>query len=92
MFGVDGAKVPRQSETAHLAESACEFDTGGPSANHDKGHQRFAAHGVCATLRLLEGSQHATANVGGFGDGFEAGCVCLPVVVAKVGVRGPTGQ
>ena len=35
--GIDVAEIPRERESAHLPNGACQLDTGGPAADDDEG-------------------------------------------------------
>jgi hypothetical protein len=91
-LGTDAAKVVFQGVVSDFGEGAGEFEAGGTGADDDEGEPgAFFGFGFGA-LSAFEGVQKLVTHAGGFFDGFEAGGVFAPVVVAVVGGLGTGGD
>ena len=64
----------------------------GPPPTITKREQRLLALGIGSVLGILEGGQHAAADLGRLLEGLEPGRVFLPLVVAEVRVLGAAGE
>ena len=91
-LGIDLAEVAREREAAHLADRARELDARRPAAHDHEREQRLLALGIRFLLGILEGAQHAAADLRRLLEGLEAGRVLFPVVVAEVRVLRAAGE
>ena len=81
---IDVAKIVAQRVPGNLSESARQLDAG-RSAAHDHEVEPFAANlRIRLALGVLECQQHATPNLGGVLDGFQAGRDGRPLIVAEI--------
>jgi len=91
-LGTDAAEVVFESVVSDFGEGAGEFEAGGAGADDDKGEPgAFFGFGFRA-LGAFESVEKFMAHAGGFFDGFEAGGVFAPLVVAVVGGLGTGGD
>ena len=89
---VDAPEVPAQRQARDLGERARQLDAGRARADHDE-RQPLPARGlVRLALGLLEGEQHAPADLSASSSVFRPGRVRLPVGVAEVRVRRAGGD
>ena len=90
--GIDVAKVVAHVKLRDVADGAGDFDAGGSPADDDEVQFGVGAGFHHFALGQFKGEQDAAANFGCILNGFEAGRVLGPVVLAEVGVGGAGAQ
>jgi len=92
VMGVDSAELADQGLPGNFRERACHLDAGGTSANDAEGQPDFAPFWVRFFFGGLECKQHAPADFERILQGFEPRGMLFPLIMAKVTVRGASGN
>jgi hypothetical protein len=88
----DAAEIVFQSVVSDFGDGAGEFEAGGAGADDDEGEPgTFFVFGFGA-LGAFESVEQLVAHTSGFFDGFQAGSVFPPMVIAVVGGLGAGGD
>ena len=90
--GVDRLEVFRQRAAGDVGDRAGELDAGRPAADDGEAQRLVLAGQVGLALGVLEGQQHAAADLERVLDRLQAGRVRRPVVMAEIGVPRPGGD
>ena len=84
----DAAEVVFQGVVSDFSKGAGKFEAGGTGADDNEGEPGAFFGFRFGALGAFEGVEKVVTHAGGFFDGFEAGGVFAPVVVAVVGDLG----
>src|SRR5258707_5106536 len=88
----DAAEIVLQSMVSDFGNGAGEFEAGCTGTDDYKSEPGALLGFGFGALGAFEGIQEVVTHPGGFFDGFEAGSVFAPLVVAVVGGLGAGGD
>ena len=81
-----------QHALAQFGDCAGQFDASRPGADDREGHQPLLLDGIVTVLGAFQRQQQSATNQCGVIDTFQSRGVCLPLVIAEVGVGGAGGE
>ena len=90
--GVDVSVVCADGATDEVRKGTCEFDSGGPSSDHDDGHKTSSFGRVFGDLGAFKGFENTSADLQGIRERLEADGVLGPLVFAVEGGTCSAGE